>query len=200
MTTNATPPAWAEAVLRLVVKGADFDAISGDLLEEYRDRIYPTRGQERADSWYVWQVLGYAMRSVGVWGALIGVAVVARTALDWFVPTQDFSIRSSISTYVGVGLLLVTGFSSAWRSGSFASGPLAAALAAVIGAIISAAGAAGLLAIFHDSRTMSAIDGSGGLGEAFTLPIMLIVPALILGTIGGALGAAAKKNRRLDLV
>ena len=200
MTTNATPPAWAEAVLRLVVKGADFDAISGDLLEEYRDRIYPTRGQERADSWYVWQVLGYAMRSVGVWGALIGVAVVARTALDWFVPTQDFSIRSSISTYVGVGLLLVTGFSSAWRSGSFASGPLAAALAAVIGAIISAAGAAGLLAIFHDSHTMSAIDGSGGLGEAFTLPIMLIVPALILGTIGGALGAAAKKNRRLDLV
>jgi len=199
MSTNATPPAWAEAVLRLALKGADFDAISGDLLEEYRDRIYPARGQERADSWYAWQVLGYAMRSVGIWGALIGVAVVARTALDWFVPTQDFSLRSSISTYVGVGLLLVTGFWSAWRSGSFASGPLAAALAAVIGAIISAAGAASMLAAFHDSQTMSAIEGSGGLGEVFTLPLMMVVPGLILGTIGGALGAAANDKLRLDV-
>jgi len=199
MSTNATPPAWAEAVLRLALKGADFDAISGDLLEEYRDRIYPARGQERADSWYAWQVLGYAMRSVGIWGALIGVAVVARTALDWFVPTQDFSLRSSISTYVGVGLLLVTGFWSAWRSGSFASGPLAAALAAVIGAVISAAGAASMLAAFHDSQTMSAIEGSGGLGEVFTLPLMMVVPGLILGTIGGALGAAANDKLRLDV-
>jgi hypothetical protein len=200
MSTNATPPAWAEDVLRLVLRHADFDAVSGDLLEEYRDRVHPARGQQRADSWYVRQVLGFAIRSVGAGGALFGTAIVVRTALDWFVPTQDFSVRSSISTYVGVGLLLVTGFWSAWRSGSFASGPLAAALATVIGAFISIAGAAGMLAIFHDAQTMSAIEGSGGLGEVFTMPIMMVVLALILGTIGGALGAAAKKNRRLDLV
>ena len=200
MSTNATPPAWAEAALRLVVKRADFEAVSGDLLEEYRDRIYPARGPEQADVWYVRQVTGYGIRSVVVWGVLFGLAAVARTALDWFIPTQDFSVRSAVSTYVGVGLLLVTGFWSAWRSGSFGAGPLAAALAAIIGAFVSIAGAAGLLAVFHDSQTMSAIEGSGGLGEAFTLPIMLIVPALILGTIGGALGAAAKKNRRLDLI
>ena len=200
MSTNATPPAWAEAALRLVLKPTDFEAVSGDLLEEYRGRIYPARGQGQADVWYVTQVTGYWIRTVGVWGALFGLAAVVRTALDWFVPTQDFSVRSAVSTYVGVGLLLVTGFWSAWRSGSFGAGPVAAALTAVIGACISIAGAAGLVAVFHDSQTMSAIDGSGGLGEAFTLPVMMVVPGLILGTIGGALGAAAKKNRRLDLV
>jgi len=41
MTTDATPPAWAEAILRTVLKRADFASISGDLLEEYRETIYP---------------------------------------------------------------------------------------------------------------------------------------------------------------
>lgn len=199
MSTNATPPAWAEAALRLVVKRADFEAVSGDLLEEYRDRIYPARGPEQADVWYVRQVTGYGIRSVVVWGVLFGLAAVARTALDWFIPTQDFSVRSAVSTYVGVGLLLVTGFWSAWRSGSFGAGPLAAALAAIIGAFVSIAGAAGLLAVFHDSQTLSAIDGSGGLFEAFTLPVMMIFPGLILGTIGGALGVAANDKLRLGV-
>jgi hypothetical protein len=200
MTTNATPPAWAEDFLRLVLRRADFDAVSGDLLEEYRDRIRPARGQARADSWYVTQVIGFAIRNVGVWGALFGAAVVARTALDWFVPTADFSVRSAVSTYVGLGVLLGTGFWSAWRSGFFVSGLLTAVLTAAIGAVISIAGAAGMLAVFHDSRTMSAIQVSGGLSEVFTLPVMMIVPALILGTIGGALGAAANRQRRLDVV
>lgn len=198
MTINPTPPAWAEAVLRLVLKRTDFDAVSGDLLEEYRDHIHPAKGRQRADSWYVSQVFGFAIRGVGVWGALFGIAAVVRTALDWFVPTQDFSIRSSISTFAGVGLLLVTAFWCSWRSGSFAAGPLGAAFAAAMGAVITVSASAGMLAIFHDSQTMSAIEGSGGLGEVFTLPIMMLVPALILGTIGGALGAAAHAKVRID--
>ena len=117
MTTVATPPAWADDFLRLVVRRADFDAISGDLLEEYRDRIHPARGQAQADFWYVKQIIGFAVRTVGVWGALFGAAIVLRTALDWFVPTSDFSFRSAMSTYFGLGLLLATGFWSAWRSG-----------------------------------------------------------------------------------
>jgi hypothetical protein len=199
MSTNATPPAWAESILRAVLKAGDFATVSGDLLEEYRDSVHPARGQQGADIWYVSQVFGFAIRSVGVWGALFGLAEVARTALDWFVPTHDFSVRSAISTYVGIGLLLTTGFWSAWRSGSLASGPLSATLAVIVGEIISGAGAAGMLAFFHDPRTMSAVEASGGLGEAFTVPIILVLPALILGTLGGALGAAANKKLRLDV-
>lgn len=135
-----------------------------------------------------------------VWGVLLGGAVLARTALDWFVPTGDFSVRSAISTYIGIGVLLVAGFWSAWRSGSFASGPFSAVAAAVVSAIVSIAGAGALLALFHDQQTLAAIEGSGGLGEVFTLPIMMVVPALILGTLGGALGAAANAKLRIDPV
>ena len=67
-----------------------------------------------------------------------------------------------------------------------------------MGGLISVAGAAGMLAFFHDSQTMSAIEGSGGLGEAFTLPVMMLVPALILGAVGGALGVAAHAKVRFD--
>jgi hypothetical protein len=199
MTTNATPPGWAEDVLRLVLRRADFDAVSGDLLEEYRDRIHPARGQTGADSWYVRQVIGFALRSAGVWGALFGVAVVARTALDWFAPTHDFSVRSAVSTYVGIGLLLATGFWSAWRSGSMKSGTLSAVLAAAIGSLISVIGAGGMLVMFHDPQTMNAIAGSGGLWEVFTMPIALVVDGLVFGTIGGAIGDAASKKLRLDV-
>jgi hypothetical protein len=200
MTTDATPPAWAETILGAVLKPTNFATVSGDLLEEYRASVHPARGQQRADIWYVTQVFGFVVRAVGAWGALLGLAVVARTALDWFVPTQDFSVRSAISTYVGIGLLLIMGFWSAWRSGSLESGTLTAVIAAAIGALISVAGAAGMLAAFHDSQTMNAIQGSGGLREVFTLPITMVVDGLVLGTIGGAMGAAAKRKLRVDVV
>jgi hypothetical protein len=199
MTTDATPPAWAERILRAVLKPTDFATVSGDLLEEYRDTVYPARGQRAADLWYVVQILGFAMRTVVVWGALLGLGVVARTAFDWFVPTTDFSVRSAVSTYVGLGLLLGTGFWSAWRSGSMRSGTLSAILAATLGALISVTGAAGMLAFFHDSQTMSAIAGSGGLSEVFTMPLALILDGLVMGTIGGALGAAAQQKLRIGV-
>ena len=52
-----------------------------------------------------------------------------------------------------------------------------------------------LLAIFHDPATMDAIAGSGGLSEAFGMPIMMPVPGVLLGAIGRALGAAARRLR-----
>jgi hypothetical protein len=200
MSTDAMPPLWAETILRAVLKRADFDALAGDLLEEYRASVYPARGPQAADLWYVMQVVGFVVRTVGVIGALFGLAFLGRTALDWFVPTQDFSVRSSISTFLGVGLLLLTGFWTAWRSGSSTSGTLSATLAAIIGALISVAGAAGMLAVFHDPQTLAAIQGSGGLAEVFTLPIMMVFPAVIFGTLGGAVGAAANAKLRVDLV
>ena len=200
MTMNPTPPAWAETILRAVLKQRDFATVSGDLLEEYRETVYPARGRARADRWYVAQVLGFALPQVAVWGALFGTAALARTALDWFVPTHEFAVRSAVSTYIGVSLLLVTGFWFAWRSGSVVAGTLAGIFATVIAALIDIGGALLLFALFHDPRTMSAIQGSGGLAEVFTLPIAMVVPGVILGTLGGALGAVAKAKQRLDLV
>ena len=61
------------------------------------------------------------------------------------------------------------------------------------GALISVVGAAGLLAIWHDPNTMAAIRASGGLAEVFELPIMMILPGAVLGTIGGLIGATIKR-------
>lgn len=200
MTTNATPPQWAEAILRAVLKRRDFDSVAGDLLEEYRDAVHPARGREGADRWYVAEVLGFAIRSFGVWGVLFGGAFVAREALDRLIPTQDFVVRSSVSTYLGISILLFTGFWSAWRSGSFVAGPLAGVTATIVGAVISISGSLVMLAAFHDPQTLAAIERSGGLSEAFTLPITMVIPGFILGALGGALGAAARAKLRIDLI
>ena len=192
---TATPPSWAEALLRMFLRPADFDSVPGDLLEEYRDSIYPVRGQRGADTWYVMQVLGFVSRSARVWAVLVGAAFVTRTALDWLAPPVDFHARSTVSTFLGVGILVTAGLWASWRSGSFFAGTLAGVAATAIGAVISVLGAAGLLAIWHDADTMAAIRASGGLGEVYELPLLMILPGAVLGTIGGAVGATIKRLR-----
>jgi len=99
MSTEATPPGWAEALLRIVLRPGDFDTVSGDLLEEYRESIHPARGPRRADLWYVTQVFGFVSPGARLFGALFGAAFVARTALDWLSPPPlDFHTRASVST------------------------------------------------------------------------------------------------------
>jgi hypothetical protein len=61
--------------------------------------------------------------------------------------------------------------------------------------MISVIGAAGLLAIWHDAETMAAIRASGGLGEVFTMPVMMIIPGAVLGTLGGVVGATIRRLR-----
>jgi hypothetical protein len=192
---TATPPRWAEALLGMFLKRTDFDSVSGDLLEEYRDSIHPVRGQRRADAWYVMQVLGFVTRSVRVWAFLFGAAFVTRTALDWLAPPVDFSTRSTVSTFLGVGILVGAGLWASSRSGSLFAGTAAGVAATAIGAVISVVGAAGLLAIWHDADTMAAIRASGGLGEVFEFPIMIILPGGVLGTIGGVVGATINRLR-----
>jgi hypothetical protein len=51
------PPRWAEWLLGVMLKPRDRDTISGDLLEEYREVIVPTRGRTRANLWYLRQAL-----------------------------------------------------------------------------------------------------------------------------------------------
>jgi hypothetical protein len=139
--------------------------------------------------WYWRQVVGFVFRSARIWAVLFAAAFIARTALDWLAPPFDFHARSTISTFVGIGLLFATGLWTSMRSGSLLAGTFAGVAATAIGAVISVVGAAGLLAIWHDPVTMAAIRASGGLGEVFELPIMMILPGAVLGTLGGMVGA-----------
>ncbi|HVT61252.1 MAG TPA: permease prefix domain 2-containing transporter [Thermoanaerobaculia bacterium] len=195
MSVSATPPGWAEVLLRAVLTPGDFDSVSGDLLEQYRESVHPARGGRRADIWYVTQVLGFVWRNARLWATLLAVAVIARTAMDWLVPPVDFHARANVSTLLGVGILLLAGFWAASRSGSFAAGPVVGVATAAIAAPIEVLGAVTLLAGWHDPMTMAAIRGSGGLEEVLTLPLVMVVPGIVLGTIGGLLGAAVKRLR-----
>ena len=59
-----TPPAWFDVILWLVLKPEDAHAVSGDLVEEYRETVYPSLGGFRADAWYAGQVIGLLLRGV----------------------------------------------------------------------------------------------------------------------------------------
>jgi hypothetical protein len=50
-----------------------------------------------------------------------------------------------------------------------------------------------LLAIWHDPRTIAAIAGSGGLSEALFLPVWLVIPGVVIGGVGGILGAGVRR-------
>jgi hypothetical protein len=181
--SDARPPAWAEATLRLLLRPEDREGVTGDLLEQYQDRLAAGRGRRRAVAWYVRQVAGFAWRTLWVWIVLLSAGHVGRTALDWRVPTHDFTLRSTVTTYFAIAVFASAGLSAAWRSRSPLAGVLAGAVISATSAATSLFGSLALLAICHDA-TMAAIQGSGGLDEMFTLPLIMIVPATIVAAAG----------------
>ena len=197
MSIEAAPPRWMELVLRGFLPRRDFATVSGDLLEEYRERVYPARGRPRADAWFLTQVLGFAWRDALLWATLSAIAFITRTAMDWLVPTVDFQARATATTVLGAGILLLAGFWTAQRSGSFAAGTVIGVAITAIAAAIDTVGSVALLAVSHDSTTMAAIRGSGGLEEVFTLPVLMVLPGILLCTIGGLFGAVANRLRSL---
>jgi hypothetical protein len=191
-----TPPRWAEIALRLLLTPEDGETVSGDLLEHYREHVRPTRGWLRADLWYLRQVAGFAWRTNGLWAVLWGAAFLVRTAFDWLLPTTDFQLRSTISTILSFAILISAGSWAAWRTRSVAAGPMAAVITLLIGEVITSVGAIVLLVIWHDPATFAAIDSSGGLSEVFTLPLVLLAPAAVVGALGGLFGSAARRYAR----
>lgn len=188
MTTNATPPYWAEIALRAFLSERDFESVSGDLLEEYRENIYEDRGRLRANVWYAAQILGFAWRHAGVWAVIFAVAFLVRTAMDWHMPTGDFQTRSAVSTLLGFGIFAVAGFWAGSRSGSYIAGAVVALAITSLALPIQLVGALMLLLGWHDQSVLTAIRSSGGLGEVFTMPLFTALPGLLLGSICGALG------------
>ena len=126
------------------------------------------------------------------WAILLTAAFVARTALDWFDPTTDFHLRSSVSTLLGALIFVSAGAAAAWRSGSWLTGPVAALITGLLGAVMTITGVAALYAFRHDPQTVQAIGASGGLDEALFLPVLITLPGTLLGVVGGLCGAIAR--------
>jgi hypothetical protein len=191
--TTAAPPDWAEAFLRLALKYDDRDSVSGDLLEEYRERVRGGATEAACDAWYVRQVAGFIVRATWLWALLFSVPYVARGAYDWLVPTTYFYTRSAVTTRVAVATLLCVGLWAGWRSRSIAAAIFVTAVVSQIAAVLSVIGVSILLLAFYSTAVRTAIDGSGGLEEAYVLPFMFILPALIFGALGGTLGSISRR-------
>ena len=168
--------------------------IIGDLLEEYREVVLPARGRIRARLWFARQ-LASLMPPWACGGILIGAVFVGRSMLDWNLPPANFHTRATLTSMLLFGLLLGAGVSGAWRSGSIVRGAISSVCAAVLGAVLTAIGITCVLAIQHDAATIAAIHASGGLAEAYELPLMMILPGVVLGALGG-LGSAAFRRLR----
>jgi hypothetical protein len=199
--SNAQPPRWAEAILRLTLKPEDRDSVSGDLLEEYRETIVPALGSA-ADRWYVGQVASFLLRASWVWGAMLGGALVIRYLFDTLVPPADYFLRAAILTYIIMGACLFSGVSAAWRASSTTAGIVISLSAAIMGALISIVGTGVMLVIWHDAATLDAWRRSGGLDEAFIdVPLKLVAIGATLGFGGAVVGkcvAVATRCRRLS--
>jgi hypothetical protein len=64
---------WADAVLRMLLSRRHRDAVSGDLLETYREEILPSRGPLRARFWYWRQVFSFI--SPAMFGLAMGAVL-----------------------------------------------------------------------------------------------------------------------------
>ena len=197
---DATPPAWAEGLLRFVVRRDHRDSISGDLLEEYRERILPSRGAASADRWYVRQMFGYLWRATWVWAVVFAAAALLRDALDRFDPPQSYYLRSLVTTWVAIALFASAGFFGARRTRSFVGGVLAGCVMGLIAAVITVTASTVMLAIAHDPATMDAIARGGGLDETFILPFVIVVPGTVFATIAAAFGRLSTLGWRLDSI
>ena len=138
------------------------------------------------------RVLRFLSPEIFLLAGLFSAQFLIRTILDWFVPPADFHTRATVSTVLGAVTLFSAGFLGSRRLGSLAMGVVSGVMTASLAAIMSITCAAVLLALAHDPQTMAAIRGSGGLEEVFSLPLLMILPAAVLGLVGGLAYIASK--------
>ena len=110
---------WVDRVFRLLLRPRDRDTISGDLLEEYREEVLPTRGPLAARLWYVRQVLSFV--SPVTWGLAIGVAAGALNLIGTAIEPLADDTPGGMSIWAG-GLLflwILTSLGAARRTRRF---------------------------------------------------------------------------------
>jgi len=195
MTTD-TPPAWAEAILRWTLPVRDRETVTGDLVEEYRDSVLVARGRRGADRWYGRQVAGFVVRAYAPFGVALAVAIVLRDFFDWFAPPNDFYPRSLMTTWFALALYTIAGFWAAWRTRSLASSLIAAVTIAVVATLLESIVNGAFLAVKHDAQTLEAIRRSGGIEEAFTIPLITLVPGAVASTIGAVAAIVLRTTTR----
>ena len=199
---SVQPPRWAEALLRALLGRDDAETVSGDLIEEYRETVCPSRGRRRADVWYVRQVIGFVWRAPLTWGLVFGAFMSGRAVLDAFSPPADWYLRSAVTSWTAIALIVLAGAWSARRTGRVVSGALVALATFLIGMGLAAAFTSALHATVmqHDPeklrmfQVVEEYERSTRVRWIELLELQLIALAIVaaLGTLGGILGKSSR--------
>jgi hypothetical protein len=191
---SSAPPSWAQDLLTWLVPLSSEESIPGDLLEEYRQAVRPSRGQWRANLWYLKQVAGFLCRLTWMFVVLNASAVVLRTLLDTFAPPgfgpHSYQLRSSWSSRAAILTFLLAGCYAGYRMRRANSGTLAAFTASAVGHTLALGFQVVLFytVIRHDPAMLHVFYVTGGWGEAIGMPVVITMIAAPLGLLGGFCG------------
>jgi len=186
--TQQSPPRWAQALLKSLLKPSDSESVPGDLLEEYRDVRRPSLGQLRADAWYVEQMFSVLWRVA--WPCL--VAIIAVRILSFPLPREW---NPGLAPAPGLSLLdalvfVWAGYYGSQRTGRFSTGIVMAAVTSLLG--------------FTTFFIYAAITMPSLLRAPFEKPFIFVIMAILLtmafsfgiaaGTVGAAVGRWSSPN------
>lgn len=187
---DSDPPSWAQSLIPWLVRADRAENVAGDLLEQYRETVLPERRRRRADAWYVRQVLGFLWRLTWPFVVLIAVQVVARAVADTLAPPDDYQFRSSLTTWGAINSYLVAGAYGAWRTRRVSTGALLAITSHTLAHAVAILFTIGFFAtvISHNTDMLRLFQVTGGWGEVWGLPLMLMPVVAVLGLAGGFIG------------
>jgi hypothetical protein len=190
---------WTTGLLSLFMTPDEAETVSGDLIEEYHDSILPSVGKPRADIWLARQVAGFVWRAPLAWGLIMAACMSGRFALDTFAPPADYGLRSFVTTWAAILIYLTAAAWSAHRTGRVSSGVLVAAAAHAVGWGLNGVVTIAIFiaAIRSQPEMVREFETTGGWGEIWFLPLMMLPVVLALGWTGGAFGRLLARRTRV---
>lgn len=190
------PPRWAEALLHVLLPPDEAETVSGDLIEEYRETVYPSRGRSRANLWFVRQVSDFAWRGNLIWGVLLALAfLVHPTVMLGIWQPRGWPPRPSWQPngqVLELAVIVITVFllaaRSGWRTGHMRSGTIVAVSIGAVGGIMYFAGS-----IFE----MAFRRGVGDVFQSVRQLLFVLYVTLSLAVLFGTAGALIGKRLRI---
>ena len=189
----------------------DHDPIVGDLIEEYREVVRPTRGRLRASVWFVGQILSLA--PIWMWGVLLGLTLGGLNLASAAVAplAEDKPLDMLIIAAAVIGAWTAIGVAAERRRFRMGDAVVGGIVAAILTAVISSAANLtrkivfldvirhrsdwqGLLVRFHESGSTDL--KSFVIGEHLQGLIGGIIFGAIVGAVCGAIGGAISASKR----
>ena len=175
------------------------EAIAGDLVEQ---------AQRGCSAWWLWR---QAFAAIGItiakkidarggvifaWALVVFGAMAVRGLFDTYAPPVNYGPRSALTTWVAIGTYLAAGCYGAYRTGRLQSGVWLAAMAHIVGQIFTIGFTLALFfsVIQKDLTKLREFEMTGGFGETFLLPLMLLPVVIVLGVVGGTIGSVVRRR------